>query len=67
VLNSLPLGFHEMHCVKTFEVNFLAEAVYGQSVAVCSEASGPLEFNHAIRDSDADLFRARSIWRKTGV
>lgn len=66
ILNSLPLGFHEMHSVKALEVNFLSEAGYGQTVLVCSEEAGPLEYSHSIKEKDVELFRARSVWRETG-
>lgn len=67
ILNSLPLGFHEMHTVQALECNFLAEAVYGQSVSVCSEATAPLEFSHSVRSNDVELFRARSVWEKAST
>jgi len=66
LLNALPLGFHEMHVIQVLECNYLAEAVYGQSVSVCSEDSGPLEFSHSIRSDEVELFRASSVWRKAG-
>ncbi len=66
VLNSLPLGFHEMHSIKTMECNYLAEAVYGQAISVYSEESGPGQFEHVIKVNDLELFRARSIWSVTG-
>ena len=66
VLNSLPLGFHEMHTIKGVECNYLMEAVYGQSVTVCSEGAGPQEFNHVVRAGNLELFRARSVWNESG-
>ena len=66
LLDSLPRDFHEMHAVKALELNYLAEAVYGQTVQVCSEETGPLEFIHAVKVGDTELFRARSRWSKTG-
>ncbi len=63
ISNSLPQGFHEMHSIHELECNYLVEAVYGQTVLVCAEESGPLEFNHSIRDGEVELFRARSVWR----
>ncbi len=66
MLNALPLGFHEMHTIRQLEVNYLAEAVYGQSVSIYSEETGPEQFNHMIKADDLELFRSRSVWSKTG-
>jgi len=66
VLNSLPLGFHEMHTVKEMECNYLAEAVYGQTLSVYSGETGPRQFDHLIKAGDLELFRARSNWSETG-
>lgn len=67
MLNSLPLGFHQMNSVRIFEANFLAEAVYGQTLSICTEETGPLQFDHTIRVDDTELFRARTLWNETGV
>ncbi len=67
VLNNLPLGFHEMHLIKLLECNYLAEAVYGQSVTVGSEETGPLQFDHVVRTGDHELFRAKTIWKEAGT
>jgi acyl-ACP thioesterase len=62
ILNSLPLEFHRQHQIQTLEVNYLAEAVYGHTVSVCSAETTPLEFNHGISADGAELFRARTAW-----
>lgn len=67
ILNGLPLEFHERHLIKVLECNYLAEAVCGQSVSVCCEESGLLEFSHSIRSGEMELFRARSVWEEAGV
>lgn len=66
-LDSLPLGFHEMHSVKELECNYLAEALYGQSISVYTEPSGPQQFDHVIKADEHELFRAKSIWREAAV
>lgn len=65
VLNSLPLEFHQMNTLRELEVNYLAEAIYGHAVVVCSEETEALHFAHAITTDDAEIFRARSGWSKT--
>ncbi len=67
VLNSLTKEFHETHRIRSLELNFLAEAVYGQTVSVSSSESGPREFDHVIRSGAQALFRAQSRWSQTGV
>jgi acyl-ACP thioesterase len=66
ILNSLPQSFHEAHCLQALELNFLAEAVYGQTVLVGSTESRPGQFDHVIRSGETELFRAQSIWRPSG-
>ncbi|MDF7801188.1 thioesterase [Pontiellaceae bacterium B1224] len=63
ILNSLPLEFHQQHSIQTLEVNYLAEAVYGHSVAVSTREIDPLVFDHVILTEGNDLFRARSVWK----
>ncbi len=63
VLNSLPLGFHEMHAIHGLECNFLAEAAYGQAIRIGAEETGELQFNHTVSAGEQDLFRAKTSWR----
>lgn len=67
VLNQLPLQFHRTHVMTALEVNYLAEAVYGQSVEITSEKIEASQFSHMIRIGDTDLFRARSTWKEVGA
>lgn len=62
VLHSLPRTFHEKHALKKMEVNYLAEAVYGQEVNVCTGEQGPLHYAHTISAGEVELFRAETIW-----
>jgi medium-chain acyl-[acyl-carrier-protein] hydrolase len=62
VLNQLPLEFHQSRSIQSLEVNYLAEAVYGHKVSVCSEEAGPGTYAHAVRTNGTDLFRAQSTW-----
>ncbi len=64
VLNSLPLEFHQAHCIQSLEVNYLAEAVYGHEVAVCTKEVDPIRFAHGILADGTELFRARSVWKQ---
>lgn len=66
MLNSLSQKFHETHALHELELNYLAEAVYGQSVSVCSAEAGPMQLDHVIRSGDTELFRAQSVWRACG-
>lgn len=62
VLNSLPLEFHQAHRIQSLEVNYLAEAVYGHTVSICSSETEPLHFSHGIMADGVDLFRAQTVW-----
>ncbi|WP_168433555.1 acyl-[acyl-carrier-protein] thioesterase [Pontiella sulfatireligans] len=63
VLSSLPLEFHQTHSFESLEVNYLAEAVYGHDVSVCTEPAGSFTWAHVIRAKGDDLFRARTVWQ----
>jgi medium-chain acyl-[acyl-carrier-protein] hydrolase len=62
VLNSLPPEFHHAHTLRELEVNYLAEAICGHAVSVCTEENSPLNLAHRIVTDCADLFRARTAW-----
>lgn len=62
VLNHLPLEFHQSHNLKSLEVNYLSEALYGHSVAICEDEIEQNMYSHGIRAGEIELFRARSIW-----
>jgi len=62
VLDSLPLKFHQTHALQSVEVNYLAEAVYGHVVSVCSKATDPLDLVHSITTNGSALFHARTRW-----
>jgi acyl-ACP thioesterase len=64
VLNSLSLDFHETHRLQEFEVNFLAEALYGHEVSMVTENVGVNHWLHSIVADGDELFRAKSIWRQ---
>lgn len=61
ILNSLPLEFHQQRRIRSVEVNYLSEAVYGHAISVC-EKGDELTLDHSIRADGEDLFRARSVW-----
>lgn len=62
MLNSLPLEFHQAHVLQSLEVNYLAEAVYGHSVSICTSETSAYHFDHGIVADGVDLFRAQSVW-----
>jgi acyl-ACP thioesterase len=63
MLNSLPLEFHQAHVLRFLEVNYLAEAVCGHSVSICTSETSSCHFNHGIMADGVDLFRAESVWK----
>ncbi len=62
ILNSLPLEFHQSSALQSMEVNYLAEAVYGHTVSICTKEASPRHFDHGIMADGVDLFRAQSVW-----
>jgi medium-chain acyl-[acyl-carrier-protein] hydrolase len=64
VLNSLALDFHETHQLQEFEVNFLAEALYGHEVAIATEKVDANHLSHSIVANGDELFRAKSVWHQ---
>ena len=64
ILNHLPRDFHGTHRLMELEINFLGEALYGQTVFVCSTEIEPLYFAHAVKVGDMELVRARTAWAK---
>ena len=62
ILNSLPLEFHQEHEIKSMEVNYLAEALYGHALSISNQQNG-LVMEHGIGAGGLDLFRARSTWK----
>jgi acyl-ACP thioesterase len=63
VLNHLPLDFHQSNHLKSLEMNYLSEAVYGHRVSVCEHEIEPGLFSHGVMAGGNELFRARSVWR----
>ena len=63
VLNSLSLEFHQSHTLKGLEANYLAEAVYGRDIFVCTdETAPPLNLGHSIVAGCDELCRLRTRW-----
>lgn len=62
ILNRLPLEFHHQNAIQSLDVNYLAEAVYGHEVSVCTSEGEPMNFCHSIMANGLDLFRAISKW-----
>ncbi len=66
ILNSFPLEFHRAHAIRELDINYLAEVIHGQTVAICCGREEPLRFGHSVRSGDVEFIRARSVWRKNG-
>jgi acyl-ACP thioesterase len=65
ILDSYPLQFFKEKQVETLEVNYLAEAHYGDTVLVNSQMADLIHLHRIKRDSDnKELFRARIKWKK---
>lgn len=62
MLNSLPLEFHNSHDIRSLEINYLAEAIYGHTVSICTTETSPCHLDHGIMAGGIELFRARTVW-----
>jgi acyl-ACP thioesterase len=64
VLEGFGLAFHQSHILRTFEINYMSEAGYGDNLAVFQEAAGNLTFLHSLQRTDtAELCRAKTVWQ----
>jgi hypothetical protein len=66
-LDAFDAGFLKSHRLGELEVNYLAEALYGDELsAICEDTDGQTFLHSLVRDSDKlELFRARTHWDPT--
>jgi acyl-ACP thioesterase len=64
ILESFPLEFYKEKEIKEFEINYLAEAFYGNQLIVSSEKKDEGNYNHKIirKEEPKELCRARTFW-----
>ncbi len=64
ILDGYPMEMHDRSQVKRIEINFLAEALYGDTLnIVTQEVSGGVYLNSVVRESDGrELCRGRVEW-----
>ena len=65
LMNSLPLEFHQTHILQSLEVNYLAEALYGHEVQICTSGADSLQCRHGITAGGEELVRATSAWARS--
>jgi acyl-ACP thioesterase len=65
LLDAFDLTFHEAHTLRELEINYLAEASYGDEISVIHQTVGSFTFLHTlVRNRDnAELCRAKTRWR----
>jgi medium-chain acyl-[acyl-carrier-protein] hydrolase len=63
-LEAFDLDFHRMHLLKEIEINYLIEALYGDTLSShCEDIDGKTFLHSLIRGADGlELFRARTVW-----
>ncbi|MBN2162738.1 MAG: hypothetical protein JXR25_00755 [Pontiellaceae bacterium] len=66
IIDHLPRTFQENHALLSMESNFLAEALDGQAIRICTVKCGAGGMNHCIRSGGTELFRARTRWMENG-
>ena len=63
LLDSYPPDFHLKHSLRTLEINYVGETLWGENVSVRSQQNNPLGFSHLIVKPDgAELCRAQLEW-----
>jgi acyl-ACP thioesterase len=65
ILDGFDVAFHKSHRLAELEVNYLAEALYGDELsAICADTGGEIFLHSVVRDGDGlELFRARTVWQ----
>jgi len=65
IYETLPLEFLKSHQLRQLEINYLAEAFYGQSIDITTQKNAENTFIHSVGEqSDGTaLCRARTVWR----
>ena len=70
VLDSYPFEMNQTHQIYTFEINFLGESSWGDTVSIQTETlkeSPPAFLHNMMREGDGrELCRARTEWTKVG-
>ena len=67
LLNAFDLAFHQTHHLAELDINYMAEAGYGDTLTVVQQSGAPLVFGHSLtRPTDhTELCRARTRWQKS--
>ncbi|MBN1221293.1 MAG: hypothetical protein JXM69_20380 [Anaerolineae bacterium] len=65
ILDAFDLEFHQAHHLRELEINYLAEATYGDEVFVIQETTGSRTFRHGLKRNEDNLefCRARTVWQ----
>lgn len=64
ILESFPLAHHKSNFLQGLEINYLAEAIYDDSVSAFIDEAGNNTFKHSIiRNNDnKELCKAKTVW-----
>ena len=67
ILECFPLDFHKTHQLKEIEINYMTEAVYGDSISASINEIKSNIFSHYLLSSEdeRELCRAKTTWQKT--
>jgi acyl-ACP thioesterase len=65
ILDAFDIEFHKSYRLGELEVNYLAEALYGDKVSAnCENTNGQTFLHNLVRDADGlELFRAKTVWQ----
>ncbi|MFQ5652434.1 MAG: acyl-[acyl-carrier-protein] thioesterase [bacterium] len=68
MLESFALDFQKTHQLQEMEINYLAEAFYGDEISVRCEEEEDLAFLHSSRNesTNTEVCRFRTVWQRAG-
>ena len=66
ILECFPLDFHKAHQLKELEINYMAEAVYGDSISASISETRIKIFSHCLfrSEDERELCRSKNSWQK---
>lgn len=62
ILDAYPFQFHQEHCVRAIEINFLGETLEGDRLRVCTRQIAPGHYCHSLFKGGDEVGRARLEW-----
>ncbi len=67
IMECFSFDFHKNHQLKEIEINYIAEAIYGDSISASLNETKNKNFSHCLlrSEDERELCRAKTYWQKT--